>query len=396
MKDNRQQWLLRPSNHISEVNEQITQFSEQFKIFFRREQRSDLQAQLFDVPGRLVLGCLCDYDNLDRVWRMALSRLKLAATVRLMKRFCGAPNLFHVTCLVVSYLIGREQHRLADPARFREPPLEEISFILSTGKRLMQGARSDRQQFSPPPQGPMPILTESMTQYLRRGLEPARPRAREIIRRFMATVTAYSFLFHGEMRDGIFNHGPYRIPDGFLVIKEITDMKNDLFPWGTLARRLPFSDIMHVMAVRQGRAEFDVLGGLHWVDTDIEKELIAEGVFNVDSEKIRPIPISELAEMQKVVEEIQTNLYLHFVEWPPSMRTEYGWLLHANFLRGFWRGLPDEAWLRQYIYDRYRTSGAKYLALISEMRKNAWVLEHIAKTAGNIFSHYGASEGRCA
>ena len=39
-------------------------FETYFRRFFRGEDRSNLQSALFNVPGRLVVGCWADYENI--------------------------------------------------------------------------------------------------------------------------------------------------------------------------------------------------------------------------------------------------------------------------------------------------------------------------------------------
>ena len=48
----------------ADVNQSITLFGESVKHFFRDQQRSAMTSPMFNLPGRLVLGSYCYYENL--------------------------------------------------------------------------------------------------------------------------------------------------------------------------------------------------------------------------------------------------------------------------------------------------------------------------------------------
>ena len=54
-------------------------------------------------------------------------------------------------------------------------------------------------------------------------LEPFDADAYGEARRVLATLDGYSFLAHGEQRDGIFGHGPYPGPDGTVLFAATTE-----------------------------------------------------------------------------------------------------------------------------------------------------------------------------
>ena len=51
----------------ADVNQSITLFGESVKYFFRDQQRSAMTSPMFNLPGRLVLGSYCYYENLPQL-----------------------------------------------------------------------------------------------------------------------------------------------------------------------------------------------------------------------------------------------------------------------------------------------------------------------------------------
>ena len=94
------------------VNQAIALFAESTGHFFRDQQRSAMTSPMFNLPGRLLLGSHCYYENLPRLL-VEICRHASAEEIGLgMKRLCSRPNCVHLNSLALGYLIGREQARL--------------------------------------------------------------------------------------------------------------------------------------------------------------------------------------------------------------------------------------------------------------------------------------------
>lgn len=83
------------------------------------------------------------------------------------------------------------------------------------------------------------------------------------------------------MRDGIFNHGPYPLGNGrCLLVKELTELRNEIFPWSNCVRGLPTA-VVRGLVLRPVKTHFDVLGGVALQPVEADDRIELDGVFEV-------------------------------------------------------------------------------------------------------------------
>lgn len=376
---------------IDSLNRQIQVFETHFRRFFRGEDRSNLHSALFNVPGRLVAGCWGDYENMAPVFRRVLGSHSAEEIGRRMKGLAARPGVFQITCLLVSYLIARQQQILIEQrsggSHSDNERLEEMAFLFETGRMILSTARNDAKQFPGEANDSMPLLpANEQSQFLSR-LRKSSSSELSWHRRLMASLTAFNFLFHGEMRDGIFNHGPYPLGQGrCLLVKELTELHNDMFPWAKCVRGLPDS-IVRGLVLRDVMMSFDVLGGVALQPAETDELIELDGVFEIVDGELVDISQSGAEELLKRVAEAQFLLYQEFLAWDDERKLRYGTILHANFLRGFWELLPSEE-ARQFgeaAITGYEQSSQMHFEELRAMQLPL-VMEHIARTEGPIFS----------
>lgn len=376
---------------IELVNREIAVYETHFRKFFRGEDRSNLRSALFNVPGRLVAGCWGDYENMAPVFRRLLDITPAEQIGRRMKRIALRPGVFQITCLLVSYLIARQQQILIEQANSSSHSdsarLEEMAFLFEAGRAILTTARNDGKHFPGEADDSMPVLPANEQEDFLSRLK--KPSSAEISwhRRFMASLTAFNFLFHGEMRDGIFNHGPYPLGDGrFLLVKELTELHNDIFPWSHCVRGLPAA-VVRGLVLRQVKMHFDVLGGVALQPADADDRIELDAIFEVVDGELVDVSQTRAEELLKRVEEAQSLLYEEFLGWDDERKLRYGAMLHANFLRGFWELLPGEK-AQQFgsaATAGYEASSRKHFEELRAQRL-PFSLKHIAEAEGPIFS----------
>jgi hypothetical protein len=376
---------------VESVNREIAVFETYFRRFFRGEDRSNLQSALFNVPGRLVAGCWSDYENMGAVFEQLLAIIPAEQIGRRMKKTAARPGIFQITCLLVSYLIARQQEillRQVEGLPYSDKKhLEEMCLLFGAGRTILSVARSDGVHFPGEAQDSMPLLDDGAQQALIRQLCEPSPQDLSWRRRAWATLTAFNFLFHGEMRDGIFNHGPYDLGGGrCLLVKELTELHNDYFPWSTQIRALP-AGFVRAMILKDVECRFDVLGGIATQPQVFEDRIVLDGLFEISKGQLVPTDESAAKKILDVVSENNRVLYEEFCSWEEIRKLRYGTLLHANFLRGFWEMIPGSSAheLARRTIAGYERSGEAHFPELST-RRIPLVMEHIANTAGPIFS----------
>ncbi len=381
----------RMSAMVERVNREIAIFEKYFRRFFRGEDRSNLQSALFNVPGRLVAGCCADYENMAAVFRHLLTTASAEQIGRRMKQTASRPGIFQITCLLVSYLIGRQQEILLRHGEglsySDEKHLEEMDLLFEAGRTILSAARNDGAHFPGESRDEMPLLDDAAQHTLVHQLSEPSLQDLSWRRRPWATLTAYNFLLHGEMRDGIFNHGPYDLGGGHcLLVRELTELHNDYFPWSTNIRKLP-AGFVRAMILKDVECRFDVLGGVATQPQVFEDRIVLDGLFEISKGRLVPTDESATRKILEVVSENSRVLYEEFCGWEESRKLRYGTLLHANFLRGFWELIPGISahGLARSTIVGYERSGEAHFSELSS-RRIPLVMEHIANTTGPIFS----------
>ncbi len=373
------------------VNREIAVFETYFRGFFRGEDRSNLHSVLFNVPGRLVAGCWADCENMGAIFEHLLATIPAEQIGRRMKETAARPGIFQITCLLVSYLIARQQEILLRQAErlpySDEKRLEEMHLLFAAGRTILTVARNDGLHFPGEARDSMPLLDHAAQQTLVRQLRQPSPQELSWRRRAWAALTAYNFLFHGEMRDGIFNHGPYDLGGGrCLLVKELTELHNGYFPWSARIRELP-AGFVRAMILKDVECRFDVLGGVATQPMVFDDRIVLDGLFEISKGQLIPTDEPAAKKILDLVSENGSVLYEEFCGWEESRKLRYGTLLHTNFLRGFWEMIPGNGApeLARRAIAGYERSGEAHFSELAA-RRIPLVMEHIANTAGPIFS----------
>jgi len=344
------------------VNQLIDLFGESVKHFFRDQQRSAMTSPMFNLPGRLVLGSYCYYENLPQLLWEIRSRAKEEDIGRGMKNLCVRPNYVHLNSLVArSY--RNDGLLLPDEADFTVPilPAETVSEL--NGR-----------------------LRGDLPDTLRRQ-----------IHRLVATLELYTFILHGEARVGVFHHGPYPLNgvdgdngngDGgdTLVVKELIGLCEDFYPWAQMEARLPFDNIACVMRFHDVRSKIVLFGTLTTEPQDYAQSIAAEALFVVKDGVYHPLPDDEIPNLTQTAAEAQLELYRRVIDWDDKYRIEYGADLYGYLLKSFADPLGFGEAFGHTIRACFGESIERHLDDLYSGNERPWVLEHIATTNGPIFS----------
>lgn len=361
--------MMRPLGHIpiEEVNRCMRLFGESQKSFMRRENRAALRSMLFDVPRRSSVGWHCFYERGAGFLRELAREISPEETGRLMKRLCSRPYYLTLSIVMCSYFNARQQllldAGLAPGIRFPEEKFEDAAVIADFWRRVTAACRNDGLWLPAQGGNTQAILPSETVRALREQIRPTNEEERRSLRRLAAVLELYSFILHGEQRDGIFAHGPYDAGDGTqIVVQEFTDLQNDFLPWAATEARNPYPHLALVLKLRGVRAQFDVFGGVLFDPPDILNAIEAEGIFTCAADGT-PIPVafSEVPLIQRRAAAAQNELYRKAAEWTPRYKAEYGAHLFANHLQSFFLLVPGGARWREPIRKAFEQSAAAVL-----------------------------------
>ena len=376
---------IRQTPPLEALNGYLHDYGESVRRFFREQQRSAMISPLFNLPGRLILGSYCYYENLRPLLLELLRHATPEAIGRDMRKLGSRANSIHLNSLMLGYFNGREQLRLL--GKQPQDDVDELALILDFWARAAKSYRSDGHHLPDDADFTMPVLSkpdvEALTAQLRGSWSED---TKNKIRRMMATLELYTFILNGEARIGVFHHGPYALANGdVLVVKELIGLRENFFPWAHTDARPGCDAVARVIRLRGVQAKIVLMGSLTTVPSSAEENIVAQAVLRLDGPEIRPVSPEEMDAITEAAAAAQLELYRRMIDWDDRYRVEYGAELYACILNTFAQGLPLSDFADS-IRQNFRRSIDRHLDDLFTGREAPVVLTHIAKTDGSIYS----------
>jgi hypothetical protein len=369
-----------------DLNRLIALFGEEMKVANRAEKREDLKSVLFDVPLRSVLGWKILHDVVPDSLREIFEQTTPEALGQGMRRIGSRPYGLQIFFLVAGYMLTREQERInagigSDDHWPDEKP-EDVELVISSWERISRAYRSD--DFLLPGQagGVLPILDDGVIATVVEQLRPPSEELYAKARRMFASVELCSFVMHGEQRDGIGGHGPYRLDDGrTLFFKEINDLRNDYLPWARTENRNIDDNLVLAFAVRPGvDVRCDMFGSMLVQPHDFDRLVDGMAVIVGEDDGFSVVEQDRFAEIEAAATAMQQELYLNAIEWDDRYRIEYAGPLYANHVRPFQRLAGLDADASDRLLKRCEAIAAAAVDDLMENKPTIWA--HMGGTEG--------------
>ena len=376
---------------LDELNRCLKHFGNSQKNFMRSENRALLRSVLFDVPRRSSIGWYCYYKKAPGLLRCLAQEISPEEIGRRMRRLCSRPYYLQLSILMCSYFGARQQllldNGLEPGQQYIDEKLEDALFIVDFWRRACQAYRNDGLLLPDDGNDSQPILPPETVEILNDKLEPKTTETHQRLRRLAATLELYTFILHGEQRDGLFTHGPYDIgQEHQLVVQEFTDLQNDFLPWSDTQDRNPYPHLALVRRVKGARVCFDLFGGILWESSDIAPYVEAEGLFTrTADDSIVPVALEEVDQIESCAAAAQSELFLKAAEWSTRFKAEYGVYLFANHLRSFFMLLPQGSEWDKRICTEFESSAAEILDHLLELDEPPSIWNYMANTDGDFF-----------
>ena len=378
---------------LADTNHNIHVFGESVKHFFRDQQRSAMTSPMFNLPGRLVLGSHCYYENLPGLLHTIKQHASEETIGSGMKKLCSRPNYVHLNSLALGYLVGREQARLN--GQVTHDDVEQVAGVMDFWAGVARNYRNDGLLLPDEANFTVPILEAALVSDLESCLrDDLTAGHKRRVRRMLATLELYTFILHGEARVGVFHHGPYTLDNGdAMVVRELVGLREDFYPWARLQTQPHHDHLAWVIRLREVRSKIVLFGSLATEPADFAPNIVAEEVFVVENGGYRPLPAAEITELTETAGNAQLDLYRRIIDWDDRYRIAYGADLYACLLKNFADQLGFGPKFGQQIRDRFDQSIEKHLENLHSGREQALVLQHIATTDGPIFAPLDQANG---
>jgi len=369
------------------LNELIHLFGELQKREMRAERRDVMKAILFDLPRRSSLGWHALYEHQAGFLR-ELSEHASPEELGQRMRFPGSrPYALQPFIVVCSYL-GARQQELLDAGLSPGDPwdgerVEDLELVMDWWARLQGALRSDDVLLPGQAGGTSPILDDATIADVVTRLGPADEERHAVVRRMAATLELYSFLLHGEQRDGITGHGPYSLEDGsVLFFKEFNDLRNDYLPWARTETRNVLDNVVVAHRARDVRVHCDMFGSMNVAPPEFGPQLEGLAVLSNADGVLRTVDDAELPAIQEAASDAQQELFLRAVEWDDAYKIAYGAPLFANHLKPFFdlAGLTDASY-------------GERIMQACEATAQRMTPELLGRPVPSMWSHFGSTEG---
>ncbi len=372
------------TGQIGQLNHGLHEYGESVRRFFREQQRSSMVSPLFNIPGRMVLGAYCYYENLGPLLRFITSLESPETIARRMKRPCSLPNSINIHSLMLGYFNGREQSRLL--GRPLNDNVEEIAALLDFWARVTSVYHEEGVHLPDGAAFRMPVLPRAAVEGVAATLRQPSAAEQHAIRRMMATLELFTFILNGESRIGVFHHGPYLVADGdVLVYKEMLGLQEDFYSWATPDVRLPVPGIARVMRLRGIQVKIVHMGSMTSEPTNYQERIVAEELFAGECGALRPLRADEFASITQAAANAQMELYRRMIGWDDRYRVAYGAELYGQIL-GRFAPLGHEQEFRAMIRKYFSASVAKHADDLAGGKEPPLILQHIASTDGPIYT----------
>jgi hypothetical protein len=169
------------------------------------------------------------------------------------------------------------------------------------------------------------------------------------IRSFNATLVAYLFLLYFDTRVGHGDTGPYRLPDGrVLLVRDFYELAESDFWWSDVAKDVPYRNLTAALVL--DGVEVDRVtdfGTSYTTPEDFVDHLVGFGLYTTDDMppgELRPVPLDEMAAIVAAVRAAQKTHYRNITKMTRDEKIKCGAYVYFSFLRPFAvvAGIADE------------------------------------------------------
>jgi hypothetical protein len=374
------------------MNYSIQAIEEQVSLAMRsfaRQRSTVIETPLLSLPGKMAYGNYCSSLALPGAIR-ALNGIMSAEEIgaRLKKPGVGVALGF-TGGYVWSSVLGRLQRYLDAGWPDRDIDLrdgQEAKFALDWWARAMSIYRNDG-CLTPDARtdASMSILEPPLAQSLAAAaLRRGPPKDRASLRKALAMLDAFSFSIHVEARDGTFNHGPYPLGDGrVMVVKEITDLQNRFLPWIGRSRWLSVSKIVVPYVAKSVDFRFDMMGTMYANPQEFTDRIVGYDILAGDA--LDAIELADLQDIANQTRGIQRDVFREIAGWDDRWKIEHAAVDYAsNFVQLFEAAGADDEFIQRHLIQPFQMAGKPHLEqLISGGLPPVWA--YLADGNGSLF-----------
>lgn len=158
------------------------------------------------------------------------------------------------------------------------------------------------------------------------------------ITRFNATLTSYLFLMYFDTRVGTGDSGPYRLPDGrVLLVRDFYELGPSHFWWSDVAAGVPYRNLTAALVLEGVDVKVNDWGTSITDPEDYLPHLVGYALFTTDTpdRSLKAVPLDELDEIAGAVRKAQSAHYRNVAAMTRAEKVQCGAYVYFTFLRPF-------------------------------------------------------------
>jgi len=399
-----------------EANELLEYFSKSMigNIVIRD---ASLESKIFPVMWYINTACYILYDQSYQynILKKVANEISPEDIARRSKTLCSPLNQLAFYSIAMLYLQGRAAtihdnfyKKKTNPDIIIEPESKkkETKFVLDFWRRLSPNYRNDGALTAENKK--IVFLSDDYINTLSDQMIPVNHN-RDIVNKFRQTIahlTIFNFLFQGECRAGIAEHGPYYFEGNqdALIFKEFQFLYTgkkifgiDLsdFMWQKITKPSPVPNIIFGMTLKNmNKIEFNDWGTLFADPAEWHSNISSIGIWTKEQihpkelrypdkmGKLIPLSLNILDEMSEFAKNATKELYVDYSKWDFTKKLMLGTSNYANSAMALctgYAGIENDfnwTWADDY------TSGKPFKTDLLEKEKITGYIEHLKRWKG--------------
>jgi hypothetical protein len=299
-------------------------------------ERTSYSSQLIPVTAYILVACAETFTRYPSMMREIDLALPAEEIGRRGRRPGSNVNTVYLWSIANFYLTGRKVLTAFDPSL---DDADDAYTVLDFWERAALAFRGDGHRQAWDADGIVCPYSDDVLTTLLAGVTPVTTddeRAR--IKRFNATLVNYLFLLYFDTRVGTGDTGPYRLPDGrVLIVRDFYRMGESDFWWSDVAADVPYQYLTAALVLDGVDVKVTDFGSSNTTPEDYLDHLVGFGLFTTDTpdRSLRPVDLGEIDDLIGVIRSVNAKHYRNVVGMSRDEMIRAGAYVYFTFLKPF-------------------------------------------------------------
>lgn len=299
------------------------------------DERTSLESKLIPVSAYIVTACIESWYRYPEMMRIIDAARPAQEIGRAARRPGSRINTVHLWSIANFWLVGRKVMAMILPGQDDPTAAHTVLDFWERAAMAFRGGDGTRQAWDSGDARPYddPIVAELLA-----GTVPVGDAERARIKPFNATLVAYLFLLYFDTRVGSGDTGPYRLPDGkVLLVRDFYQTGKSDFWWSDVAADVPYGNLTAAMVLDDVSVRITDFGTSYTDPEDYLDRVVAYGLFTTDAATgaLIPIGLDEIEAIIAAVRKAQSALYRSILAMSRDEKIRCGGYVYFSFLRPF-------------------------------------------------------------